>query len=128
MRPYTWLHPNASQNVRFLLHRGRRPYMTHSDISASPFAVILRYCLGKRTTLSPKRRLIASSGNVGSWQSRCDERNRLMMEGRTTSEKYAVIDDLVQIRFLDCRCGVGVPSPQKQTLEQLPIFVCCSEV
>jgi hypothetical protein len=28
-RPNTWLHPNASQNVRFLLHRGRRPYMTH---------------------------------------------------------------------------------------------------
>jgi len=28
-RPDTWLHPNASQNVRFLLHRGRRPYMTH---------------------------------------------------------------------------------------------------
>ena len=26
-RPDTWLHPNASQNVRFLLHRGRRPYM-----------------------------------------------------------------------------------------------------
>ena len=26
-RPNTWLHPNASQNVRFLLHRGRRPYM-----------------------------------------------------------------------------------------------------
>jgi hypothetical protein len=30
-RPYTWLHPNASQNVRFLLHRGRRPYMALSD-------------------------------------------------------------------------------------------------
>src|SRR5438477_10048023 len=29
-RPDTWLHPNASQNVRFLLHRGRRPYMAHS--------------------------------------------------------------------------------------------------
>ncbi len=29
-RPYTWLHPNASQNVRFLLHRGRRPYMEAS--------------------------------------------------------------------------------------------------
>jgi hypothetical protein len=28
-RPDTWLHPNASQNVRFLLHRGRRPYMAH---------------------------------------------------------------------------------------------------
>jgi hypothetical protein len=28
-RPYTWLHPNASQQVRFLLHRGRRPYMAH---------------------------------------------------------------------------------------------------
>ena len=26
-RPDTWLHPNASQNVRFLLHRGRPPYM-----------------------------------------------------------------------------------------------------
>jgi len=26
-RPDTWLHPNASQNVRFPLHRGRRPYM-----------------------------------------------------------------------------------------------------
>src|SRR5271154_7017905 len=32
-RPYTWLHPNASQNVRFLLHRGRRPYMAHRVIS-----------------------------------------------------------------------------------------------
>ena len=32
-RPYTWLHPNASQNVRFLLHRGRRPYMAHSVVS-----------------------------------------------------------------------------------------------
>ena len=32
-RPYTWLHPNASQNVRFLLHRGRRPYMALSVIS-----------------------------------------------------------------------------------------------
>ena len=30
-RPDTWLHPNASQNVRFLLHRGRRPYMALSD-------------------------------------------------------------------------------------------------
>ena len=29
-RPDTWLHPNASQNVRFLLHRGRRPYMAQS--------------------------------------------------------------------------------------------------
>ena len=26
-RPDTWLHPNASQKARFLLHRGRRPYM-----------------------------------------------------------------------------------------------------
>ena len=26
-RPDTWLHPNASQNARFILHRGRRPYM-----------------------------------------------------------------------------------------------------
>ena len=32
-RPDTWLHPNASQNVRFLLHRGRCPYMAHRDIS-----------------------------------------------------------------------------------------------
>ena len=32
-RPDTWLHPNASQNVRFLLHRGRRPYMAHRDRS-----------------------------------------------------------------------------------------------
>ena len=32
-RPYTWLHPNASQNVRFFLHRGRRPYMAQSVIS-----------------------------------------------------------------------------------------------
>ena len=32
-RPYTWLHPNASQNVRFLLHRGRRPYMAHCVVS-----------------------------------------------------------------------------------------------
>ena len=32
-RPYTWLHPNASQNVKFLLHRGRRPYMAHRVIS-----------------------------------------------------------------------------------------------
>src|SRR6266496_3139688 len=28
-RPDTSLHPNASLIVRFLLHRGRRPYMTH---------------------------------------------------------------------------------------------------
>jgi len=27
-RPDTWLHPNASQKVRFLLYRGRRPYIT----------------------------------------------------------------------------------------------------
>ena len=32
-RPYTWLHPNASQNVKFLLHRGRRPYMAHRYLS-----------------------------------------------------------------------------------------------
>src|SRR5580704_11380536 len=32
-RPYTWLHPNVSLNVRFLLHRGRRPYMAHRVIS-----------------------------------------------------------------------------------------------
>src|SRR5438477_12735432 len=32
-RPDTWLHPNASQNVRFLLHRGRRPYMAQSGHS-----------------------------------------------------------------------------------------------
>ena len=31
-RPYTWLHPNVSQTVRFLLHRGRRPYMTQSVV------------------------------------------------------------------------------------------------
>jgi hypothetical protein len=31
-RPYTWLHPNVSLNVRFLLHRGRRPYMAHCVI------------------------------------------------------------------------------------------------
>jgi len=31
-RPNTWLHPNASQNVRFLLHRGRRPYMTQRGL------------------------------------------------------------------------------------------------
>src|SRR6266566_1035331 len=30
-RPDTWLHPNASQNVRFLLHCGRRPYMAHPE-------------------------------------------------------------------------------------------------
>src|SRR5437868_15396130 len=33
-RPDTWLHPNASQNVRFLLHRGRRPYMAQSRHSS----------------------------------------------------------------------------------------------
>src|SRR5205807_3502566 len=33
-RPDTWLHPNASQNVRFLLHRGRRPYMAHLGSAA----------------------------------------------------------------------------------------------
>ena len=27
MRPDTWLHPNASLHVRFLLQRGHRPYM-----------------------------------------------------------------------------------------------------
>jgi hypothetical protein len=26
-RPNTWLHLNTSLNVRFTLHRGRRPYM-----------------------------------------------------------------------------------------------------
>src|SRR6266567_3425392 len=36
-RPDTWPHPNASQNVRFLLHRGRRPYMALS------FAARLQY-------------------------------------------------------------------------------------
>ena len=41
-RPDTWLHPNASQNVRFLLHRGRRPYMAHRD----------RYCTGTECRLS----------------------------------------------------------------------------
>jgi hypothetical protein len=32
-RPDTWLHPNASQIVGFLLHRGRRPYMALSVTS-----------------------------------------------------------------------------------------------
>jgi hypothetical protein len=31
-RPDTWLHPNASLMVRFLLHRGRRPYMALRDM------------------------------------------------------------------------------------------------
>ena len=33
-RPDTWLHPNASQKAKFLLHRGRRPYMALSDVIA----------------------------------------------------------------------------------------------
>jgi hypothetical protein len=33
-RPDTWLHPNASQKARFLLHRGRRPYMALSVVRA----------------------------------------------------------------------------------------------
>jgi len=33
-RPDTWLHPNASQNVRFLLHRGRRPYTALPNVTA----------------------------------------------------------------------------------------------
>jgi hypothetical protein len=33
-RPNTWLHPNASLNVRFLLQRGRRPYMARSVVSS----------------------------------------------------------------------------------------------
>jgi len=33
-RPYTWLHPTRSLKCPiFLLHRGRRPYMAHRDIS-----------------------------------------------------------------------------------------------
>ena len=40
-RPYTWLHPNASQNVKFLLHRGRRPYMAHRN----------RYCAATKCLL-----------------------------------------------------------------------------
>src|SRR4051812_15016375 len=28
---HTWLRPNASRNVRFLLHRGRRPYMARKS-------------------------------------------------------------------------------------------------
>ena len=31
-RPYTWLHPNTSQKVKLLLHRGRRPYMAQSGV------------------------------------------------------------------------------------------------
>ena len=34
-RPDTWLHPNVSQKARFLLHRGRRPYMTHRKLLQS---------------------------------------------------------------------------------------------
>ena len=38
-RPNTWLHPNASQNVRFLLHRGRRPYMALRDMRSLSVAL-----------------------------------------------------------------------------------------
>src|SRR6202795_4682517 len=52
-RPDTWLHPNASQNVRFLLHRGRRPYMAHR--------VILRQ--RSKRSLSGAKRTSAESAN-----------------------------------------------------------------
>ena len=39
-RPDTWLHPNASLIVRFLLHRGHRPYMTPSRHHAAKFAAL----------------------------------------------------------------------------------------
>jgi hypothetical protein len=42
-RPNTWLHPNASQKVRFLLHRGRRPYLAHSR----PFVVARQFDRGQ---------------------------------------------------------------------------------
>ena len=49
-RPDTWLHPNASQNVRFLLHRGRRPYMAQSRHSSRAQQCPLS---GVKRTLTP---------------------------------------------------------------------------
>ena len=50
-RPDTWLHPNASQKARFLLHRGRRPYMAlrghfgcRSERPLSGVTETQRYC------------------------------------------------------------------------------------
>ena len=35
-------HPNASQKVRFPLHRGRRPYMTNHSVISRPSIAALR--------------------------------------------------------------------------------------
>jgi len=56
-RPYTWLHPNASQNVRFFLHRERRPYMAHSD----------RYCAATKSQ-SLCVRAAAMFSNIWVWR------------------------------------------------------------
>src|SRR5215471_18640745 len=37
-KPNTWLHPTQSRIVRFLLHRGRRPYMAHLGPTRLPAA------------------------------------------------------------------------------------------
>jgi transposase len=42
-RPHTWLHPNVSQNIRFSLHRGRRPYMPEAAVRC---AAAIRQQLG----------------------------------------------------------------------------------
>src|SRR5580693_6041327 len=60
-RPYTWLHPNASQKVKLLLHRGRRPYMAHncfdSERSARPLLGVKqpRPWLDRAAVIDPKR-------------------------------------------------------------------------
>ena len=52
-RPYTWLHPNASQISQFLLHRGRRPYMALRDkycaATECPLSGELRKCLARHS-------------------------------------------------------------------------------
>ena len=50
-RPNTWLHPNASLNVRFPLQRGRRPYMARPCLPAS----VSRYLVGAADSPVQKR-------------------------------------------------------------------------
>src|SRR5437868_2246453 len=62
-RPYTWLHPNASQNVRFLLHRGRRPYTALPNVTAISNN-IFKCPEPDRPLVSRSRANAARSGNL----------------------------------------------------------------
>jgi hypothetical protein len=69
-RPHTWLHPNASLNVRFLLQRGRRPYMACTTAESRPSASTEIAVPSRRggTAARKPRRCLQPAGRHQTWQ------------------------------------------------------------